>query len=532
MKQSLIALSIVTIVGTSLVSMPIATLAQSEGGGTDAQSVPISTSRNWHSIQQQFKDFTWNALAWNVAKMALQQLTTSIVNWINTGFEGSPAFLSDPEGYFLDLGDQITGNFISEFGPLQQACGPWNLDLRLAIGLGYTRSISERYTCTLGTIIGNAQNATINGYSIEGFTGGDFSQGGWPAFIALTTEPQNNVYGTYLQAKNDIDEQILRKQNSVNQDLNRGQGFLSFTKCYDTVVDAGGSQGTELGLDSRDLVQLNNTGSVNAQNGTTYKTRKDTDGRTVYQTCAVETPGSVINAGLNKALGSGIDQLNLADSINEITSALFAQLITQVITEGLGGTTKRSSGATYSYVEQLYAQSTGSSAYASSARNLESSYDPYIADVRATTDVYRQISALFTDVRNRFALAQGCYQDVRYSSSSRPASKAEAERKDQEIQNILASQVAPTELSYGSTHEQMLSIMGDIEAELERIRSISSAQDLQDRGAALQRFINTQLSIIDKAVTSAGTDYTAAQTQTAAFRAQADQYLSSCQSLR
>jgi hypothetical protein len=530
MKKIFTSICIVLVIFT----IAIAPRVQAQG-----QAVPIDTKFNWHNIQQQSKDFVLNSLAWNVAKMALQQLTTSIVNWINTGFEGSPAFISNPEGFFLDLGDQITGDFIANTGVLQGLCSPWNIDLRLAIGLGQSRQMSERYTCTLGSIIGNAKNASVNGYSIEGFTSGDFSQGGWPAFIALTTEPQNNPYGSYLQAKSDLEAQILGKQTAVNNDLNRGQGFLSWEKCETKVSDMNNqTTASQLGLSEQDMVQLKNTGRVSSSNGTKYRAVQQQNvaagtGSTYneYQTCSVQTPGSVIGAGLNKSLGSSVDQLNLADSINEITSALFAQLITQVLTKGLGGTTQRSSGSTQSYIDQLYSQSSGTGAYLNSAQNIQGSYAPYIATAIETEDTYRQAVDAFALARADFALAQGCFQDITVSST-KPTARTSAQRSLDEIQTILINQVATAENTYTDKYDQAVTISNTIETNMNEARNITDAVGAQKSATDLQIFTTTQVPLIEQARVNAKSDLTAAQTQAAQYDATAKQYIQQCQTLK
>lgn len=523
-KLVLMTMIVAVVISAILIATPTS-YAQQKG------SVPIDTKFNWHNIQQQTKDFVLNSLAWNVAKMTLQQLTSSIVNWINTGFEGSPAFIDNPEAFFLDLGDEITGNFIANVGPLQNLCSPWNIDLRLSLALGQTRSMSERYRCTLETIIGNAQNASINGYSIEGFTSGDFSQGGWPAFIAMTSEPQNNPYGSYLQAKSDLEAQIFNKEQKVNNDLNRGQGFLSWEKCSNAVIDANGSGGTELGLDQRDLIQLNNTGTVNA-GGTKYKAVKDEKtGRTSYQTCSVQTPGSVIGAGLNKSLGSSVDQLNLADSINEISSALFAQLISQVFTEGLGGTSQRRGGQTQSYIDQLYAQSRGTGAYSNSTQNIQASYASYLSDAQAIANTYAQAVGAFDTARSNFSLAVGCFQDITVTSAKESA-KNEAQRNIDAIQAILINQLAPAALVYSTKLDAANTTISTINSRVRSAQDIADAQGAQEASNQLQEFIATQLPIIQQGREQGDEDLSAAQTQAAGFNTSAEQYMNVCRSLK
>jgi hypothetical protein len=163
--------------------------------------------------------------------------------------------------------------------------------------------------------------------SVEGFMSGDFSQGGWAAFTALTTQPQNNVYGAYIQAESEMSASIARQGANIQADLTMGSGFMSWEKCtkiyeyhQDDAADSGyGQQLVETTPDAR------------------IKSGKD--GMTTIESCHRETPGSVIGSSLNKQLGIPADSLNMADEINEIISALFSQLVVQVLNGGLYSST-------------------------------------------------------------------------------------------------------------------------------------------------------------------------------------------------
>src|SRR4051812_41899594 len=86
------------------------------------------------------KAFSLDRLASCAAKELLHQMTVATINWINSGFNGSPAFLTNPEGFFLDAADQFTGSFLSDNGPLQNLCSPWSVDIRLALAFGQSSS--------------------------------------------------------------------------------------------------------------------------------------------------------------------------------------------------------------------------------------------------------------------------------------------------------------------------------------------------------------------------------------------------------
>lgn len=280
------------------------------------------------------REYVLNGLAYGFAKQIIRQLTYSVVSWINSGFQGSPAFLQNPGAFFLDVADQITGDFLAKHGgPLNDLCSPFSIDIRLALAFKYRPNVPKRYTCTLGKIIGNTKNAVENA-SINGFTAGDFKQGGWPAFVSLTTEPQNNVYGAYLQADAELSWRVANAQSQQREEINAGKGFLSWRnkKCMDDPVKYNQSI-----QDRREASESQAEGSVKYVKK--VATRQD---------CPIETPGSTISSSLENHLGGPLRELELADSINEITNALFAQLVTQVLQKGLAGSSsKGSDGQSY-----------------------------------------------------------------------------------------------------------------------------------------------------------------------------------------
>lgn len=288
-----------------------------------------------------WKEYVGDKLAYIAAKQVLNQMTVSVVNWINSGFKGKPAFLTNPEGFFLDAADQVTGAFLAESGPLRRLCSPWSVDIQAALILDQLQTSAsgipsaKRYTCTLGSVIDNYQGAYVNGTSIDGFLNGDFNQGGWPAFIALATEDYNNPYGTALMLQSDHLYATSKRQASISQQLIQGKGFLSWESCDDLGDNSGGD------LD---------TGALMYDPTVRYQ-----DGK--YKRCTVRTPGSVIANSLETQLGSPVRQLELADNINAIVSALISQLVTQTLQKGLYSLSTGASGPGSGrlYLQQVYA---------------------------------------------------------------------------------------------------------------------------------------------------------------------------------
>jgi len=264
---------------------------------------PANFTQNSGLLEKEFLDGIANSLA----KHAVQQMTTSIVRWINSGFEGSPAFVTDMEGFLLDVADQAAGEFFAK-NNLNGLCTPFQFSVSAAIELQYYQSSSrERYACTLSDALQTAMNDVG---SVSN------AMNGWEDWLAVTTVPQNNQYGQMLLQQQGLDEKVANAEENAKREVDQGNGFLSFKVCTEV-------QGGE-------------------------------------PDCHVATPSSVISEQINKALGAGQDTLISSDEINEVVSALFAQLAQQAITGigGLSGLSQSGSGSS-SYLNRLETNNDG-----------------------------------------------------------------------------------------------------------------------------------------------------------------------------
>jgi hypothetical protein len=288
---------------------------------------------SYSTMALQLKEYVLDGLGTMLVKQIVRQITTSVVTWINSGFQGSPSFLQNPGSFFLDVADQITGDFISKFGgPLQGLCSPFSIDIRIALAFKYRPNIPKRYACTITTIIKNSKNA-VEGATLNGFTAGDFKQGGWPAFVTMTTEPQNNIYGAYLTAESELSWRVANAKAEQKDEISAGKGFLSWrdSKCTAEVRKF------------NDDVKAKRAAAADAEEG--YLANQQLKSK---NDCPVQTPGSVIQESLQNNLNGPLRELELADEINEVVNALFAQLVTQVLQKGLAGSSaKGPDGSSY-----------------------------------------------------------------------------------------------------------------------------------------------------------------------------------------
>jgi len=257
------------------------------------------------------KENILDGIGWALAKAIISQMTSSILNWVNSGFQGSPAFVTDMEGFLLGVADRHFGRFLEELGgPFSFICAPFRLDVRVALAVSYesarTTGAPTPGTCTLTGALAN----------IESFIDGSqtFTEaGGWDSWFTMTTQPMKYTsYGNLLEAQAQASARIVNARGEEVKLLEFGQGFLSSKICENVDDESGG-----------------------------------------HQRCGITTPGQVINEALTFQTSAGQRSLIEADEINEIISAVFAQLSQQAIV-GVGGLLGLTGGTGYSYTPVPY----------------------------------------------------------------------------------------------------------------------------------------------------------------------------------
>ncbi len=235
--------------------------------GVISVTTQIGLSQNAITDRKCFLDFIVKTLS----KAVVHALVSSIIDWINRGFEGGPTFVTDPEGFFGNIADQEIGRMI-DGSALGFVCDPFRLQLQLSFLQQRNRNVAPS-RCSITSIVQNFQ----------GFVNGDFSQGGWPGWISMTSQAQNNPFGSQLMAEEIVAMKITNRQNTAKVSIDWGKGFRSLLS----------SDGT------------------------------------------IKTPGSLINDQLSKATGNELDYLNLAREFDDIVIALANLGISQIMSGGL-----------------------------------------------------------------------------------------------------------------------------------------------------------------------------------------------------
>ncbi|MEI6480384.1 MAG: hypothetical protein WCO12_02570 [bacterium] len=226
-----------------------------------------------------------------IANELVQAMTASTIQWINSGFKNpdgtsGPGFVSNPSKFFQGIADRETTGFFQALGG-SFLCKPFSIQVRLALLNDYRGSYQGQAQCTLESIKNNLQNF---GKGTNGGTGNY-----WNDWFQLTQQDNNNYMGSYFLARDQLSKNI-----AYNQDMNRLQitidrGFLAMKKCPD-----GGSTCAE-----KDKITT--------------------------------TPGAQVEASLNRVLNLQGERINIANSFDDIISALVGQMLKMAVGGLQGG---------------------------------------------------------------------------------------------------------------------------------------------------------------------------------------------------
>lgn len=300
-------------------------------------------------IVNELKEWGTDTLAWQLGNLAIESILKSTVNWINSGFNGSPAYVTDLQENLRGVGDAVAERFFNELTTQLEAELPFQDKVLDAVRLGYylqtsPESFYTKYPSTLNQVSPDSR----------AFLDGDFSQGGFNAWFATVMNPQNNPYGAQMLAEEYLSNAIGTQVQIRNRELDWGKGFLSWRgECTQE-------------RDVNDPVLL---GGV--------------DDCLAYE---IKTPGSVIIEQLNKTVGEGtVSRLVSSDELNEVISALLNQLIGRVLGgEGLSGTSRPSSSGS-----SFLSETTSSTQSGSAASSLVTTFRTTIANQRSAIASYR-----------------------------------------------------------------------------------------------------------------------------------------------
>ncbi len=278
-------------VASVVMGLPVASNAIGDNFDRAANASDAEASVN--AVQQIFGipiGASFNGIAFCIVNGLITYIANSTIAWANTGFQGNPAFLQNPESFFSTLADRQASNFISSLAYNSSGvnvCQPFRVDLAIALSESYGagQNNMNRFSCSMDQVGQNFANFANGGYG-----GGANINGYWENWNQMRQD-QNNPWGAYIAAGEYMQAQIAVKQNTAKFELGLNNGFLNFKKCEDTAA---------------------------AKKGDT-------------SSCKTYTPGSLIESSLNDTLKLGKDRLVMATKIDQVITAVANALVKKAL---------------------------------------------------------------------------------------------------------------------------------------------------------------------------------------------------------
>lgn len=200
---------------------------------TDPQTlIPIEKEHSELTRDIKKKEDCLDGIIYMTARVLLSRMTTSVVNWVNNGANGSPLYITDRGIYLKNASDLKTQLFMGE---LSKTTTPFTSALMKSVVVEKQIQNSGKLDIKLGynldKIAGSEQNA-------KNFTSGDFNAcaaGGLKCFSALANE-NNNVMGLYTKVSQELKNEETKA--TENADKKIVDGFIPVEKCIKYAEDA------------------------------------------------------------------------------------------------------------------------------------------------------------------------------------------------------------------------------------------------------------------------------------------------------
>ncbi len=110
---------------------------------TAAETHLVAASTGTTAITSQFqllKGTSLDPIAWAVSKAVLQSVVNSTVKWINSGFNGSPAFATNLSKTLQAVGDTQANLFIQQLTSNSAIKSPFQSQVASAVSSNYLQS--------------------------------------------------------------------------------------------------------------------------------------------------------------------------------------------------------------------------------------------------------------------------------------------------------------------------------------------------------------------------------------------------------
>ncbi len=201
----------------------------------DSKTADEATAKN--VAAQRKNDTCLKAIGKVMVKLLLQKLTQSMVDWINNGFNGKPAFIQSPGQFFGDIAKNEFLQFGAEMNPPELY--PFARAFLQTQANAFKKKFHDNAKYSLDKLIYETTPNCQDENGIQIRCGAiafyqNFNNGGWNAW-ANATLPQNNPVGFQIIASNELQDRLRGLSKStgeiIQDSLNWSGGFLNQEHC-------------------------------------------------------------------------------------------------------------------------------------------------------------------------------------------------------------------------------------------------------------------------------------------------------------
>ncbi len=231
---------------------------------------------------QKAKECALMSISNTMKKQVVNKVSQSVINWINSGFDGKPVYVTDPYQVFRSVKEQVVDEVIYGGKTLKYISPDDELSLKFAL---------NNYYFT-GKKRGELSYQPKPDKDLKPKKG-DFY---WDNYLERSLNTANNPIMRFQNIVDDIDNTIATRQSVIQQEIARGRGYLSIRKC---------DEGWEY-------------------NGSEESAKH----------CKIVTPGSTIADQISKVIGSDIDKNLLSDETNQLMGTFVDGILDKTLSSG------------------------------------------------------------------------------------------------------------------------------------------------------------------------------------------------------
>lgn len=236
------------------------------------------------------KVYGLDGLAYVAAQAVLDQLNTSITNWIKGGNNGNPLYITDLHGYLNNIGYKVEQDYLDQVNssPTCYSNGtppnarPWvNPDTGQEV-IPQSPYDTQAIFGTSGSYSSAPTCPFADGQQFQ-----SISHNGWDGYLSQMTDPGASPVAAMITGQEEIAYKTQVRQQEALAEASWNKGYLSQKDC---------SSGT----------------------------------------CVTKTPGSLLESQISFSLQSGTRRIELSDKIHEMVMAVMTNAVDNLANKGIG----------------------------------------------------------------------------------------------------------------------------------------------------------------------------------------------------